>query len=307
MTRRLVALAVLGLLPLTLSACVFEVREITPSTDGPSVDAPAAADVPEPVPSAGTPAALPPLDVALDPSGRPYDVSLQDGFTVRTDLVGRLRLEGRPLVAGPGEGVLRSSGDEAVTVPLPRLDHVEVYVVAAGPGPGDGSVAGVVLRAPGGVVSAWSPFEPAYGTDGGMGAVWVEDATGDYGDPRVDAVADDALDQLIAGASWVLTDADGDGDDDTFLFGNGWGDGSSPCPAVPTAPVRSWRSPCGTGGSRGVSPWRTAPRRLRCPRPRTRSPRAWPPAAPRCWTAPARAERPGEVSAYFTGLARHVQ
>ena len=228
MTRRLVALAVLVLLPLTLSACVFEVQEITPSTDGASVDVPAAADVPEPVPSAGTPAAVPPLDVDLDPSGRPYDVSLQDGFTVRTDLVGRLRLEGTPLVAGPGEGVLRSSGDEVVTVPLPRLDLVEVHVVAAGPGPGDGSVAGVVLRAPGGVVSAWSRFEPAYGTDGGMGAVWVEDATGGHGDPRVDAVADGAVDQLIAGASWVLTDADGDGDDDTFLFGNGWGDGGFP-------------------------------------------------------------------------------
>ncbi len=223
-----------------LTGCgAFVVSEVPPGDLlRPSASRSSSAEpVPSPVTSSPAPEPVEPLEasvlpVTLDATGRPYDVALEDGVSVSYRPLTTLDTDGEQLVVDGGEYHLGPSV-EPVHVPLPASGAVAVgLVVTERDGyPQSSQVAGVVLGDPA-AVDRWGPFQYAYGTDGGMGAVWTESAAYDitpeeWPDGRP-PVAQTALDRLIAGESWVLTDADGDGDDDGLLFDNGWGDGGFP-------------------------------------------------------------------------------
>ena len=82
---------------------------------------------------------------------------------------------------------------------------------------------GIKLVVPGRVVDAWQPFETAYGTDGGEGAITSRGALDEM---TKDASRLKTLD--VDAASFVMSDADGDGNVDTIEFENGFGDGAFP-------------------------------------------------------------------------------
>lgn len=181
-----------------------------------------------------------PLDISLDPEGRPYDTTLFDGTTVRREVVGELAVPNGELVVMDGNAIqvdpsfFRDGGSVPVVAAPTRivddlhfLDVAIVWEVWDQLDP-DGkpfeSVLGVRLGASTARVATWDPFEDAYGTDGGTGGVMatsVFDIAEQLGDRML-------IEEPNFDAQYEFFDLDGVPGDDTFTFSNGFGDGGFP-------------------------------------------------------------------------------
>lgn len=193
----------------------------------PGVDQPGATRTDERIPADGTPVDPERIGVLLDPSGRPYDVD--DSWASSLDV----RLEEVTTFAVP-DGKIRVSAGEMVgidtdpadpTVAFEGADRLTVSEIRVGEGASDpmDRIQGIRLDAPGREVVRWRSFEPAYGTDGGLGAVMTEAGHGRFG--RVDG--DAVLVALEEDDAVALRPGKGESDD-IVVFANGYGDGGFP-------------------------------------------------------------------------------
>jgi hypothetical protein len=71
----------------------------------------------------------------------------------------------------------------------------------------------------------WGPFEHAYGTDGGVGAVTSQAVIGVASTPPA---RDSFIEDVDHGATYQLFDLDGAPGVDSMIFSNGFGDGGFP-------------------------------------------------------------------------------
>lgn len=172
-----------------------------------------------------------PLEVALDPEGRPYDVVPPEGVTVRHQPFGS---------AYSGDGTLVVMDGNALEVDMVFSREDNPIVDFGEPTALDLTVVwevretwedflGIRLQRPGTVVVRWLDWEFAYGTDGGVGSfttgsVLLEAANRD--DQSLSELAMSLADDGFPGP--VLMDLDGVDGIDSAYFSNGWGDGAFP-------------------------------------------------------------------------------
>jgi hypothetical protein len=169
--------------------------------------------------------------VSVDPAGRPYDAELLEGTTTETRPLARLHVaEGRLRVLDGNALEVAPSSEDATAVDFAAedLDVRIVWEVREAGGREHEVVLGVRVEVPGASVAAWGRFEPAYGTDGGVGAVTSQavidraEARGFDGDPFIPEAEIDRT------AAVQLFDLDGVPGSDSLVFGNGFGDGGFP-------------------------------------------------------------------------------
>jgi hypothetical protein len=182
----------------------------------------------------GSPAPRAPVEVSLDPSGRPYDEHLRPRASME-----RRRLT---IVRAPSRRVLFMGGEETMYVRAGEHTPVEL---AERPGrryPVDAiwlrepfrkrffeSIVGVVLVERETPVVRWRELHRvAYGTDAGLGAIttpeWAALPKGDKN--PIDRLYWSHL--VDAGRLWTQGDVDGHDGIDTVIFSNGFGDGGFP-------------------------------------------------------------------------------
>jgi hypothetical protein len=168
--------------------------------------------------------------VWVDPDGRPYDVPqvIGDRFTQPiSQPVGRLRIDGSPIMVGDGSVLAIASQfaptpDEFVEVPFgDNVNEVLVSLLTdAAKRETNGLRLDVVAASS---VTRWEPFESAYGTDGGMGAVTTKHVLQrNLGKPS-NYEPMDHFEQVIQ-----LADNDELPGYDSLTFANGYGDGGFP-------------------------------------------------------------------------------
>ncbi|MCB0962895.1 MAG: hypothetical protein KDA98_06260 [Acidimicrobiales bacterium] len=180
------------------------------------------------IPPTGEPVPAEELGIVVDPSGRPYDMtsdqwSPDDEIEVRP--VTTLELEDETVRTLAGEALGLEGDEPDPTVRFTGADEVEVSAIVRIPSGDEATTrpVGIRLDVPGTEVARWGPFRPAYGTDGGMGAV-----ASDAGYGRLDRIeGEEAIGRLVDGEPTVALDVDGGGDD-VVLFDNGYGDGGFP-------------------------------------------------------------------------------
>jgi hypothetical protein len=172
------------------------------------------------------------LGFEVDQDGRPFDdktfghvVELEELGTLHvTD--GRLRvLDGISIIIGP-------SPFEGELVDFSPHEELDLSVLWAHDDSGNRGVIGVRVDVRGTRVERWQPFEDAYGTDGGMGALASEASLSAASDQAVAAYAeDDMLEFFVEDAfdsditSFDFEEGSGT---DALLFSNGVGDGGFP-------------------------------------------------------------------------------
>ena len=176
-----------------------------------------------------------PLDVSLDPSGRPYDEWLLPGA----------RVVRRPLTAlhAPSRQVLFMGGEYVMYAKSGEYDPV---LLAERPGRryhGDAiwldrkgtmldTIVGVVLVERDGVVERWKQLRRAgYVTDGGVGGITTPEwAAAEKGEEN--EVSRLYWSELVDKArQWFVADVDGHDGTDSLVFSNGYGDGYFPAVA----------------------------------------------------------------------------
>src|SRR5262245_56855730 len=119
----------------------------------------------------GPPTTMSPLEVSVDPSGRPYDEWLRPGATLSTEPLTALTLPGGKAVITDGiqlgwlDGEYADQAGDLGDGARYPLDAVWLHDHAYK------SVAGLVLVVSDQPVATWSAFESAYGTDGGLGVI----------------------------------------------------------------------------------------------------------------------------------------
>lgn len=169
------------------------------------------------------------LGIGVDAAGRPFDVpgAAALGAEVVHEQVGTMVVEDGELRIMDGSALQVDPvffADEAVSV---RLDGeaVEVTVLSVARRDGSPGTVGVRLDVAGDRdVVRWRPFEPAYGTDGGVGGITtpaILDGAGASG-PHGFVPDDIYRDRYYLGAHARPPDPD------VFIFGNGVGDGGFP-------------------------------------------------------------------------------
>lgn len=172
-----------------------------------------------------------PLEIALDPDGRPYDVVPADGVTIRHEPFGTLFSGDGTVVVMDGNAlevdmIFFNEGNPIVDFgEATELDMTVVWEVR------DDweDFLGIRLQRPGTEVSEWLDLEFAYGTDGGVGAfttgtIMFEAAR--RGDESLSELAMTLANEGFPGP--VLMDLDGVDGIDSAYFNNGWGDGAFP-------------------------------------------------------------------------------
>jgi hypothetical protein len=117
-----------------------------------------------------------PLDVSLDPNGRPYDVVLPAGARVQRKRLTMLYAPSARILITGGEYVGHlKPGDEDPVQLAERPDHaypIEIVWLSHPNGIGSPSVAGILIRERDTPVVRWRELERlAYGTDGGVGGI----------------------------------------------------------------------------------------------------------------------------------------
>jgi hypothetical protein len=171
------------------------------------------------------------VDVTLDPSGRPYDVSLEHGA--------RMFVRHLAVLHAPTRRVIFLGGEEALYVKDAERGHLlladdpqrryrvdAVWLAAPRDFP---RIVGVVLRERRTSVVRWHQLQRvAYGTDAGMGAIttpeWAALPKG------LDNPLSRLFDRYLKDGHRlsIVADVDGRPGSDTVLFDNGFGDGGFP-------------------------------------------------------------------------------
>ncbi len=161
------------------------------------------------------------LGIALDPSGRPYDAPIGEGTEVEPRLLDRFHItDGRLRVLDGNALEVRPTNADAhqVDFGVEELDVRIVWERLTIAGREREDVLGVRVEVPGATVARWGPFEPAYGTDGGVGAITSQAVI-----DRAEAGPDVDLEQVLE-----VFDLDGEPGPDSMVFHNGFGDGGFP-------------------------------------------------------------------------------
>ena len=156
------------------------------------------------------------LEVTLDSSGRPYDRHLAVGTTIEVGPLAPLSVSTGRIWITAGENAPYADTASSTTVDLGAGGSYELEAVWFRES-ARRSLAGLVIRVSSGDVVRWDRFSPAYGTDGGMGAVLSMSATAASSRLR----RQELLDRVVEGEEVVV-------DADVVVFGNGYGDGSFP-------------------------------------------------------------------------------
>lgn len=166
------------------------------------------------------------IGITLDPQGRPYDALYVGPGTSETRFLTVLHVAGGDLRIMDGNAIHvdpSAFAGEATEVDLGAIEDVRVSQILWRPAAGGTEeMAGVRIDVNGQPVQRWERFEPAYGTDGGVGGLTsqaVIDRAASLGDNEM-LVPDIGADHL--------GDHDGLPGVDTFVFGNGYGDGGFP-------------------------------------------------------------------------------
>lgn len=178
-----------------------------------------------------------PLDVTLDPAGRPYDVAVDDAVELEHRLIGRLVVPDGELRVADGISIGVSingmQAEEFQHVDFPVTDDellvtgldVTMLLLAVGE-----STEPLAVRAeiPGRSVERWGNLEFAYGTDGGLGGLVTQRLVDvahqhawDMDTQPITFEDDDYSDYFFA-------DMDRIPGDDYLTFANGFGDGAFP-------------------------------------------------------------------------------
>jgi hypothetical protein len=170
------------------------------------------------------------VDVTLDPAGRPYDVALPVGATVRHRPLAVLHAPSRNVIFLGGEAVpyVTAGEYEPVTLADQPGRAYPVRAIWMDHPAGDGIVGVVIVERDARIVR-WRQLERvAYGTDGGLGGITtVEWAAKDKSfDSDVQRRWEEEL--VDKGRQSFVIDADGVEGIDTIAFSNGFGDGGFP-------------------------------------------------------------------------------
>lgn len=172
-----------------------------------------------------------PLDVSLDPSGRPYDVAIPSGATVSRRPLAMLHAPSRQIIFLGGEAVPYVTAGEYEPVTLAERPG-RTYPVQAiwidGRGSSD-NIVGVVIVERDERIARWRQLQRvAYGTDGGLGGITTVEwaAKKKSLDGEVQRRWEKEL--IDEGSQSFAVDADGVPGIDTIAFANGWGDGGFP-------------------------------------------------------------------------------
>ena len=182
-------------------------------------------------PSPISPTPRPPVDVTLDPTGRPYDVALPIGATVERRPLALLHAPSRNVIFLGGEAVryVRAGEYEPVTLAERPGRTYPVHAIWIDTRDSHDSIVGVVIVEHDARVVRWRQLERvAYGTDGGLGGITtLEWAAKDKSlESDVQRRWEDEL--IDKGRQSFAIDADGVEGIDTIAFANGFGDGGFP-------------------------------------------------------------------------------
>src|SRR5262245_49765564 len=172
-----------------------------------------------------------PLDVWLDPSGRPYDAAYHAGARISRRPLAVLHAPSRRVLFAGGESVAWLRAQDVPSIELAerpgrRYPVVGIWLDRPGRGP---ELVGVVLLERAAQVVRWKLLDPvAYGTDGGTGGIttpeWAAQPKGEANEVSrlyMRALVDERR-------QWFRADVDGVAGDDTVVFSNGFGDGGFP-------------------------------------------------------------------------------
>jgi len=173
-----------------------------------------------------------PLDVWLDPSGRPYDAAFDADARIARRRLTVLRAPSRRVLFAGGESVAWLRSGEVPSVELaerPARRYPVVGMWLDRPGSRLDELIGVVLVERNAPIVRWRVLDPvAYGTDGGTGGITTPEWAAQPKD------AENAVSRLYTkalvdeGRQWLTADVDGARGDDTVVFSNGFGDGGFP-------------------------------------------------------------------------------
>lgn len=189
-------------------------------TSGPDDETlpPGTATITEPTPAEA-------LRVPLDSQGRPYDAPVHQPATTQTRAVGTLDVVDGQLQVMDGIALVSQPVDDGVLVEVDGDERLAVDVVWQ-VYEGFEAVLGVRVSRPGRpAVARWERFEPAYGTDGGLGGIT---STAVVRRARATAPQDWPQVDLRTVQDVRLLDLDGRPGDDSLVFTNGFGDGGFP-------------------------------------------------------------------------------
>lgn len=172
-----------------------------------------------------------PLQVATDPTGRPYDVAPAQSATIRRDQFATVHTSDGTIVVMDGNAlevdmVYFLEGSPVVDFGgATDLDVEVIWEVF----PDREDVLGVRLDRPGTAVHHWGSWEYGYLTDGGVGG-FTTGAVIAEARRRGDASMSEDLAALTADAypAPIVADLDGVDGLDTMYFSNGYGDGAYP-------------------------------------------------------------------------------
>ncbi len=192
--------------------------------------------------------------VWFDANGRPYDVPQMVGQRFTKPIskpVGRLRIDGSPIMVGDGTTLSIASefaptADEFVEVSFgDNTNEIDVLLLTDAARPEtNGLRINLIDASP---VDRWERFEDAYGTDGGVGAVTTKHVLErNRGKPSNYQPMDDyTVDVQLADNDELLGA-------DSVVFSNGFGDGGFPMSRGVDAQGRLVALVIWTG----VQPWR---------------------------------------------------
>lgn len=178
----------------------------------------------------------PPLEVSLDPDGRPYEVPIPAGVEVVTEHLTNLVVPNGELLTLDGGAVqadIVAFASDAVTTDFGEGVTLSVEVVREVTSRWS-TILGIRAGLPGRTVDRWGQFEFAYLTDSGTGAILtgsvIERAAELGNGPEGVSLLSQALaDAWLNGNSELLVeDLDSIEGDDTIIFSNGYGDGEFP-------------------------------------------------------------------------------
>ena len=174
-----------------------------------------------------------PLNVAVDPAGRPYDVvPFQAVQGIRWERLGTIHTaDGRVIVMDGNQlevdmAYFYDEGAPVVDFGEPTdLDAAVVYEVFDEERE---DVLGIRLTRPGSNVHRWQALEFAYGTDGGVGGFTTGVVMAEAQRRGNASLSEKLAAETTALDSMVVVDLDEVDGFDTAYFFNGWGDGAFP-------------------------------------------------------------------------------
>lgn len=178
-----------------------------------------------------------PLDVTLDPDGRPYDVAIDDAVTLEREQVGRLVVPDGKLRVVDGISIGVSINEmypeefQPVDFPITDIEHgvTELDVAVMFEVSNFTVPLGIRADIPGRVVERWGDWEFAYGTDGGLGGLVTQSLIGIAREKEWDVDTQPITFEDVPDSSdYFFADMDGIPGDDYLTFSNGFGDGGFP-------------------------------------------------------------------------------